>query len=105
MLIYIPQTTPRRGCCCFFTDQRLLVRGARVGLPKAAAALHERAQRQDLGQAGCELGEARGMAEQFLVQTYARDTGAIVTVLTVPLFVKQRRWGAVLLGRNLDARR
>ena len=40
-----------------------------------------------------------------LVQTYARDTGAIVTVLTVPLFVKQRRWGGVVLGWYLDGSR
>ena len=40
----------------------------------------------------------RSTRDGRLVQTYARDTGAIVTVLTVPLFVKQRRWGAVLLG-------
>ena len=40
-----------------------------------------------------------------LVQTYARDTGTIVTVLTVPLFVKQCRWGVVLLGWNLDGSR
>ena len=105
MLIYIPQTTLRRGCCCFFTDQRLLVSGARVGLPTAAAALHERAQRQNLVQAGCDLDEARGTRHGRLVQTYARDTGAIVTVLTVPLFVKQCRWGVVLLGWNLDGSR
>ena len=82
----------------FFTDQRVLVRGARVGLPKATAALPDRARWGDFVHAGCELNETAGMADQFLVQTYARDTGAIVTVLTVPLFVKQRRWGAVLLG-------
>jgi methyl-accepting chemotaxis protein len=34
------------------------------------------------------------------VQTYARDTGAIVTALTAPVFVKGERWGAVLLGWN-----
>ena len=44
-------------------------------------------------------------AQQFLVQTYARDTGAIVTLLTAPIFVKGRRWGAVLLGWNSDGAR
>jgi hypothetical protein len=34
----------------------------------------------------------------FLVQTYARDTGALVTVLTVPLYVMGQRYGAGLLG-------
>jgi len=89
----------------FFTDQRVLVRGARVGLSHAAAALPDRAQREDFMRAGSELRETPGASDEFLVQTYARDTGAIVTVLTVPLFVKQQRWGAVLLGWNADGSR
>ena len=44
-------------------------------------------------------------ADEFLVQTYARDTGAIVTVLTIPLFVKHQRREAVLLGWNTDGSR
>lgn len=85
----------------FFTDQRVLVRGARVGL-HAAARLGDRVSRADFARAGCELAERADDAEEFLVQTYARDTGAIVTVLTVPLFVKGQRWGAVLMGWNTD---
>ncbi|HET6263738.1 MAG TPA: hypothetical protein VFD95_02695, partial [Usitatibacter sp.] len=88
----------------FFTDQRVLVRGARVGLQQAAT-LPDRASRDDFARAGCDLGETREAAAQFLVQTYARDTGAIVTVLTAPIFVKERRWGAVLLGWNADGAR
>ncbi|MEO8102826.1 MAG: methyl-accepting chemotaxis protein, partial [Betaproteobacteria bacterium] len=88
----------------FFTDQRVLVRGARVGLPRAAA-LPNQAKREEFVRAGCNLNETPGAAETFLVQTYARDTGAIVTVLTVPLFVKHQRWGAVLLGWNADGSR
>jgi methyl-accepting chemotaxis protein len=89
----------------FFTDQRVLVRGARVGLGDAAAKLPNRAIREDFERAGCPLGETADAANDFLVQTYARDTGAIVTVLTVPVFVKSRRWGATLLGWNADGRR
>ena len=88
----------------FFTDQRVLVRGARVGLSRAAA-LPNQATREDFLRAGCQLTETPGAADEFLVQTYARDTGAIVTVLTVPLFVKHQRWGAVLLGWNADGSR
>ncbi len=36
--------------------------------------------------------------EAFLVQTYARDTGAIVSVISVPLFVEGERYGVSLLG-------
>ena len=89
----------------FFTDQRVLVRGARVGLGAAGAALAERAQRRDFERAGCPLRETPGAGADFLVQTYARDTGAIVTVLTAPVFVKGQRWGAVLLGWNADGAR
>ena len=41
----------------------------------------------------------------FLVQTYARDTGAIVTVVTTPVYAKGRRWGATLLGWNAETAR
>jgi methyl-accepting chemotaxis protein len=86
----------------FFTDQRVLVRGARVGMGKEAAALPDRAQRGDFERAGCPLGQTDDAPERFLVQTYMRDTGAFMTVLTAPVFVKRQRWGAVLLGWHTD---
>ena len=89
----------------FFTDQRVLVRGARVGLGQAGAKLADRVQRADFERAGCPLVETPEAKADFLVQTYARDTGAIVTVLTAPVFVKGQRWGAVLLGWNADGAR
>jgi methyl-accepting chemotaxis protein len=85
----------------FFTDQHVLVRGARVGLGQAAK-LPDRATREEFLAAGCDLTERPGDRERFLVQTYARDTGAIVTAITVPIFVKGERWGAALLGWNVD---
>ncbi len=88
----------------FFTDQRVLVRGARVGM-RQAMDLRDRATRDDFSRAGCDLGESPEMAAEFLVQTYARDTGAVVTALTVPIFVKGRRWGATLLGWTTDGSR
>lgn len=83
----------------FFTDQRVLVRGARVGLPQARD-LADRSSREDFRRAGCDLRETPEARAQFLVQTYARDTGAIVTAMTAPIFVRGERWGAVLLGWN-----
>jgi methyl-accepting chemotaxis protein len=83
----------------FFTDQRVLVRGARVGLAHEQS-LPERATRAELAAAGLGDPMAQGRPDDFLVQTYMRDTGAIVTVLTAPIFVKGQRWGAVLLGWN-----
>jgi len=83
----------------FFTDQRVLVRGARVGLPQART-VPDRARRADFAAAGCDLGSSDAARAEFLVQTYARDNGEIVTALTAPIFVKGERWGAVLLGWN-----
>ena len=37
------------------------------------------------------------------MQTYARDTGALMTVLTVPVYVMGQRYGASLLGWTEDA--
>ena len=85
----------------FFTDQRVLVRGARVGLANASG-LPDRATRAELEIAGRGRSGMQGEIGDFLVQTYARDTGAIVTALTAPVFIKGQRWGAVLLGWNSD---
>lgn len=87
----------------FFWDQRVLVRGARVGLGAAAERLPNMATRQQFIEAGCDLRESPRQREQFLVQTYARDTGEVMTVITVPLFVKGQRWGAALVGWKEEA--
>jgi len=89
----------------FFTDNSVLVRGARVGLFPEASKAPERATRMDFARAGCVLSEKAGEREReaFLVQTYARDTGAMVSVITVPIFVSGQRWGAGLIGWSEDA--
>ena len=81
----------------FFFDKGVLVRGARVGLPEAAVQLPNRARREDFLRV-CDLRERPEERDVFLVQTYARDTGQVLTVLTVPLYVKGHRYGAVELG-------
>ena len=82
----------------FFTDNLVLVRGGRHGIGEAGEGLPERASRTDFLRAGAALNEPPGGTLDFLVQTYARDTGALVTVLTVPLFVQGQRYGVSLLG-------
>ena len=52
--------------------------------------------------AGCDLTEPRGGEQRRLVQTYARDTGAIFTVLSVPVYVHGERWGASVIGWDPD---
>ena len=73
------------------------MRGARHGLGEAAEALPDRTLREDF-QRVADLGEKASDRDEFLVQTYARDTGAIITVLTVPLHVCGQRYGVSLLG-------
>ncbi len=85
----------------FFTDNRVLVRGARHGLGEAAEALPDRVDRAAF-QRVSDLREQAANRQEFLVQTYARDTGAIITVLTVPLYVLGQRYGASLLGWSSD---
>jgi methyl-accepting chemotaxis protein len=85
----------------FFTDNRVLVRGARHGLGEAAEALPDRADRATFLRVS-DLSEQAAHRQEFLVQTYARDTGAIITVLTVPLYVLGQRYGASLLGWSSD---
>ena len=89
----------------FFTDNSVLVRGGRVGLGVCSRQLPERAVRSDFTSAGCDLRESPAARDAFLVQTYARDTGAIATALTVPIYVKGQRWGASLLGWTEDGSR
>ena len=43
-----------------------------------------------------------GGEQRRLVQTYARDTGAIFTVLSVPVYVHGERWGAAVIGWDPD---
>ena len=89
----------------FFHDNRVLVRGARVGLGPRADDLPDRASLEDFRRAGCHLEAPEAGPESFRVQTYARDTGALVTVLTVPIHVMGFRYGASLLGWNEDGSR
>jgi methyl-accepting chemotaxis protein len=77
-----------------FADASLL-RSARVGL--RSERLPVRATQDQLSAAGDML-ESEDGALEFLLQSYARDTGEIMAVMSVPLFVARRRWGAAVLG-------
>ncbi len=85
-----------------FFAESVLLRGSRVGLGPAVIGLPPQSERFEFERSGARLAEPHGGDEQFLVQTYARDTGAIVTVLAVPIYVKGHRWGAAILGWNED---
>ncbi len=89
----------------FFHDNRVLIRGARVGLGAGAEELGDQASLAEFRRRGCSLKEADAPPGIFRVQTYARDTGALITVLNVPIHVMGHRYGASLLGWNEDGSR
>ena len=76
------------------------LRGARVGLAQAEQ-LPERVERAELLRR-CDLSHSAAAAEAFLVQTYSRDTGEAVALLTVPLFVMGQRFGAATATWKAD---
>ena len=82
----------------FFLDSAALTRAARmeigVELPP------RKLSRSEIQRAGARLQEPADRASTFLLQTYARDTGAVLSTLSVPLFVKRQRFGVVTLGRD-----
>jgi methyl-accepting chemotaxis protein len=81
-----------------YLDNQVLVRGSRMGLGAAAELLPGLPSREDFRRAGADLSQPTGDAEHFLVQTYARDTGAVITVLTLPCYVLGQRYGSAILG-------
>ena len=80
----------------FFLDSAALTRGSRmelgVDLPVRVMT------KSEIRASGARLTEPREAARPFLLQTYARDTGAVLTTLSVPLYVKGQRFGSVALG-------
>jgi methyl-accepting chemotaxis protein len=83
------------------TDNPALVRANRTGIGGAGLA-HRPLSRSELRMAGCDLSEPEGGDDRRLVQTYARDTGTILTVLSVPLYIRGERWGAAVIGWDPD---
>lgn len=80
----------------FFLDSAALTRGSRMelGVELPVRVL----TKSEIRSSGARLTEPRDGARPFLLQTYARDTGAILTTLSVPLYVKGQRFGSVALG-------
>jgi methyl-accepting chemotaxis protein len=51
------------------------------------------------------LTEPKDNRSPILLQTYARDTGAVLSTLSVPLYVHGQRYGCVCLGWDPEALR
>ena len=80
----------------FFLESPALTRASRMELGVELPG--EVLTRQQFGAAGAKLNQPREGRPPFLLQTYARDTGAVLTTLSVPLYVKGERFGCVCLG-------
>ena len=85
-------------CKRLYCDIPVMAHAARVALGPGAGRLQPRTTLAALRQAGCELRETPEGRESFLVQTYARDTGTASICMSVPVFVKGQRFGAVIMG-------
>jgi methyl-accepting chemotaxis protein len=80
----------------FFLDSPALTRASRMELGVKLPA--EVLTRQQITATRAVLTEPAHDGRPFLLQTYARDTGAVLTTLSVPLYVKGQRFGCVCLG-------
>jgi methyl-accepting chemotaxis protein len=80
----------------FFLDSPALTRASRMELGVKLPT--EVLTRQQFAAHGAVLTEPAHDTRPFLLQTYARDTGAVLTTLSVPLYVKGQRYGCVCLG-------
>jgi methyl-accepting chemotaxis protein/methyl-accepting chemotaxis protein-2 (aspartate sensor receptor) len=88
----------------FFLDSPALIRSSRMEL--GVTLPDEVLTREQIVRAGARLTEpAAGGPPPFLLQTYARDTGAVLTTLAMPLYVKGQRFGCVCLGWDPDTLR
>jgi methyl-accepting chemotaxis protein len=79
----------------FFLASPAMLRASRaeLGVDLPAAVL----SRSEFEAAGARLSEREEDRNSLLVQTYARDTGALLSVLSVPLHVHGERYGTTLL--------
>ncbi len=82
----------------FFLDSRPLTRAARMGLGLDDLELrpYTRGELDKLG--GRLRRDPLAPGVEVLVQSYLRDTGAVLTTLSVPLYVHDQLFGALSLG-------
>jgi methyl-accepting chemotaxis protein len=86
----------------YFLDSGPLTRAARIGLGLRELDLRTYT-RSELKGLGAKLTrDPRSAPHSVLIQSYLRDTGAVLTTLSVPLYVKDQLYGAVSLGFDPD---
>jgi methyl-accepting chemotaxis protein len=80
----------------FFLDSAALTRASRMELGIDLPG--EILTRSGIVAAGASLTEPHHSGRPFLLQTYARDTGAVLSTLSVPLYVTGERFGCACIG-------
>jgi methyl-accepting chemotaxis protein len=80
----------------FFLESAALTRASRMEL--GVELPREILTRAQISASGAVLTEPEDNRPAFLLQTYARDTGAVLSTLSVPLYVHGQRYGCVCLG-------
>ncbi|MHB1835077.1 MAG: methyl-accepting chemotaxis protein [Solirubrobacteraceae bacterium] len=84
----------------FFLDSDPLTRAARMEL--GVKLPHEVLTRAQITAARARLARPAGARRPVLIQTYARDTGSVLTTMAVPLWIKGERYGALSIAWDPD---
>jgi len=82
----------------FLLEAGAIRRSSRMGL--GVEFPPEPVSRAAMAAAGASLDEPPLGEEGFLLQTYPRDTGDVLTTLSVPLYICRQRYGSVTIGWN-----
>jgi methyl-accepting chemotaxis protein len=86
----------------YFLDSGPLTRAARIGLGLRELDLRPYTRTELKGLGAKLTRDPRSAPHNVLIQSYLRDTGAVLTTLSVPLYVKDQLYGAVSLGFDPD---
>ena len=84
----------------FFLDSKPLTRAARMEL--GVSLPHEVLTRAQIAAGRAQLTRPSGNRRPVLIQTYARDTGSVLTTMSVPLWVGGERYGALSIAWDPD---
>lgn len=86
----------------YFLDSAPLTRAARIGLGVRDLELRPYTRAELKARGGKLTRDPRTAPHEVLIQSYLRDTGAVLTTLSVPLYVRDQLYGAVSLGFDPD---
>lgn len=89
-------------CKRFFDDSKAIVKAARCNLSVSAEKIPLRSSREQFLKNKIDLIEKNDSAQKYLVQTYARDTGEVMTLLSIPFYIQNQRFGSIALAWTIS---